>query len=412
MRKIISSIDIGNDSVKLVVGEFYENRLHILSASKILNSGIERGKVVDEESARVAIRKAIEEASNNLGVKIEKCILGLNMINARLAKSASAVKIKNELHEITGNDVNDVMTASLEGKVPGDYVLVSVVPVEFTVDGDKVAERPIGVVSENLGLKSIIVSSPKDYVSSLLNLVNSVGLKVIDVVPNAIGDYYCFKNHMTNERVGAIINLGSEISTVSIFNKGIITNTNVFPLGSKNIVKDISFISKINDAEAFAVYRDLVLASGRLANPNEYRIVTNLDGEEIKLNQYDMSEIASSRIEEILNLAKKQTNVLTKKEISYIIVTGGLTELKDFSLSLESVFGKKAVIGKMNLLGARDNSYSSAIGIIKYFNEKLELKGKSVTMISEKDLSSMDTNIREENKNTLLSKVFGYFFDN
>ncbi len=413
MRKIISSIDIDSDSIKLVVGEFFENRLHILSASKVINYGIEKGKVVDEESVVDSIKKAIQEVSNELGVEIEKCILGLDMTGARLAKSAGAVKIKNEQHKIMGSDVNDVMIATADGKVLDNYVLVSVVPVEFTVDGDRAIKRPIGIESENLGLKSIIVSSPKDYVSSMLDIVNKAGLKVIDVVPNAMGDYYMFKNQTTASSVGAIINLGSEASSVTVFNKGIITNTSVFPLGSKNIIKDIAFVHKIPDAEAQAIYQDLVLANGRLANPNEYRIVVNLDGEELRLNQYEVSEIASYRIEEILNLAKKQTNVLTKREISYIIVTGSLSELRDFNLALENVFGKKAILGKMNILGVRDNSYSSTVGIIKYFDEKLELKGKSVTMVSEKSLSNVYIDSSQaESKSSLLGKVFGYFFDN
>lgn len=414
MRKIISSMDIGSDSIKLVVGEIFENRLHILSASKVQSSGIERGKIVDEESVISAIKKAVLEVSNTLGVKIEKCILGLDMINAKLAKSGSAIKIKNEDRTITGDDVAELLSKCADGKVMNDYVLVSVVPVEFTIDNDKVVERPIGVVSENLGLKAIIVSSPKSYVSSMLDIANKSGLKVIDVVPNAIGDYYTFKTSSSDESVGAIVNLGAEISTVSIFNKGILTNTNVFPLGAKNIVKDISFVSKIDEKEAEAIYKDLVLGNSKLANPNEYRIVVDLEGNEVKLNQFDMSEIASSRIEEILNLAKKQINILTKREISYIIVSGGLTELRDFGLSLEAQFGKDASIGKLNLIGVRDNSYSSAVGIIKYFSDKLELKGKAFSIFSSNDLENLNTGGREVNINSdsLLGKVFGYFFDN
>ncbi len=413
MRKIITSIDIGSDSVKLVVGEYFENRLHVLSASKVLNKGIERGKIVNVEETRIAIEKVKREAEEFLGLSIDRCILGLNMVNARLAKGASAVKTKNEEHIITGEDVGDVMLRCADGNIPADYVLVNVVPVEFTIDGDKVVDKPVGMRSENLGLKAIVVCSPKDYVSSMLDIANQAGLKVMDVVPNAIGDYYAYKTHSLDEKIGAVVNLGSEASTVSIFNKGIITNTNVFPVGGANIIGDISYLAKIGQDEASAIYRDIVLANGRLANPNEYRIVPDLDGEEIKINQYDISEVAASRIDEILNLAKKEINVLTKKEISYIIISGGLSELRDFNLSLEKVFGKFANIGKLNIVGVRDNSYSSAVGIIKYFVLKLELKGKGLSMVREDELENMN---RQENINlnndSLLGKVFGYFFDN
>ena len=46
MRKIISSIDIGSDSIKLVVGEFIGERLNILSTSKIENTGIKDWSII------------------------------------------------------------------------------------------------------------------------------------------------------------------------------------------------------------------------------------------------------------------------------------------------------------------------------------------------------------------------------
>ena len=208
--------------------------------------------------------------------------------------------------------------------------------------------------------------------------------------------------------------MGADSSSVSIFNKGILTNTKTYPVGAKSIASDIAFINKLDEGTSKAIYKDIVLASSRLANPNEYRIVTNLDGEKLKLNQYDLSEIAASRIEEILNLAKKQINILTKKEISYIIVTGGLTELRDFSLALDSTFGKGATLGKMNLIGARDNSYSSAVGILRYFDYKLKLRGKVFSIFSGSELEDLNNGGKRTsvNNESLIGKVFGYFFDN
>ena len=63
--------------------------------------------------------------------------------------------------------------------------------------------------------------------------------------------------------------------------------------------------------------------------------------ENIKINQYEVSEIVYSRIKEILINAKKEINLLTKKEISYIIITGGTTELMEFTEVAKEIFGKK-----------------------------------------------------------------------
>ena len=73
-------------------------------------------------------------------------------------------------------------------------------------------------------------------------------------------------------------------------------------------------------------------------------IVEDKNGDKIKINQFSASEIVMSRLEEILNLAKKQINLLTKKQISYIIITGGVTETAEFKNIVDYIF-KNAIIG-------------------------------------------------------------------
>jgi len=237
--------------------------------------------------------------------------------------------------------------------------------------------------------------------------------KVVDIVPTCLGDYYSFKNKNSDSFVGVVINLGYNTTSISIFNKGILTNTKSYKMGSKNIINDIGFIYKLDDKTSGAVYKDIVRANPKLASPKEYRTVINLNDETVKLDQVELSEIAAVRIEEILNLAKKQINILTKKEISYIIISGGLTELKDFNLTLEGVFGKNVYIGTLNLIGARDNSFASAVGILKYFEKKVELRGKTFSIFTGSEINEMNNggNKTSVKDNSLLSKVFGYFFD-
>lgn len=414
VRKIISSIDIGSDSIKLVVGEIFEKRLHILSASKTESKGIERNRIVDEEALIDSVKRVVSESSESLGVSIEKCVLTLNMVSSVINKSAAAIKIKNEDGIITGKDVETLINKCADGKIPEDYCLVSILPVEFTIDGDVRIDRPVGNKSENLGLKAIVVSSPKDYVSRMLDIVNRAGLKVLDVLPSSLCDYYAFKSDFNDATDGVVVNLGAELATVSYFESGTLTKTATFRNGGHNIVSDISFICKIDERDAAAIYKDIVLASPKLANPNEYRIVEGLEGKEVKLDQLEMSEIAHSRVVDILNLVKKQINILTKPEFSYIIVSGGLTELRDFNYALAEEFNKKATLGKLNLIGARDNSYSVAVGAIKLYDEKLEIRGKAVSIFTRAELDTMKNSNRDfnANNNTLLNKVFGIFFDN
>ena len=372
---------------------------------------MEAGKIVDSESVSKAIEKSVKQISANLGVNIEKVILGINPLNLKLTKSTSEVSIKNENSVVTGDDVSLVIKKCADGLIDEGYALIGVIPVEFGLDGDRYTKDPKGIVSSILKFKGIVITSPKDYVSKLLSTVESAGIKVIDIIPNALGDYAAFKNDMTEKSVGAIINVGYDTTSISIFNRGILTNNKTYKIGAHHIETDLAYIEKLDDTTSKAIYKDLCLATDELASPNEYRMATDLDGNTVRVNQLDVSAIAKSRIEEILNLAKKQINILTKKKISYIIILGGLTELRDFRIILESVLGQNVKIGALNMIGARDNSLSSAVWLQIYFEDKVALTGKEISTVNANEINENSNGKSDIKDNSLFSKVFGYFFD-
>ncbi len=62
------------------------------------------------------------------------------------------------------------------------------------------------------------------------------------------------------------------------------------------------------------------------------------------------------RLAEILELANKQILLLTKQNISYIVITGGLTEIRAFKNLVYEILGKDVIIYNEDTLGIRDNN--------------------------------------------------------
>ena len=84
-----------------------------------------------------------------------------------------------------------------------------------------------------------------------------------------------------------------------------------------------------------------------------------------------------------------------------------------FHYVAEDVFGKDVKIGNIKTTGIRHNKYSSALGNIIYFINKLELKGiEDYSMFTKsdiEDLSSTRKGILNISNESMLGKVFGYF---
>lgn len=271
---------------------------------------------------------------------------------------------------------------------------------------------PKGMQGSELSVRAVMVMSPKKNIYSVVSLLENVGLEVVDISLNSIGDFYSVRDKELKDRVGAVINIGYETTSIALYNKGILVKNSMIGMGGKNIDNDLAYIYKLGLSDASKVKERFALAHKNYASVNDTMEITNKMGETIKINQLEASEIVMSRIEEILVLARKEINILTKREVDYILITGGTTSINNFSFIAEDVLGKIAMVGDIRLVGLRNNKFSATIGNIVYFINKLKLKGKDYTMISKSDMEELSSTKKSSiiSNETMLGKVFGYFF--
>ena len=411
MRKIYTSVDLGSDSIKVLVGEVYNNRLCVLATSTVKSKGIKKGLIVDANEALATIRDAISEVEGKLSISINKVIANVpsyyanfDIVNAEILKSDDDLRIN-------GSDIFKVLQVAVKSKMKKDREFVTIIPINFTVDDKKNIKDPKNLIGIKLGVKGMLVTTPLKNVQSIVSIFQSLNIDVIDMSFGSIADYEEFKNNATDKGISAVINIGYDITTVSLFNKGIIINSEIIQIGSKNIDNDISYVFKTDKKTSQKLKENFAVAHKKFARVNEVKEVITSNKDIINITQYDISQVVMSRLTEILKLAKKQTYLLTNREISYIIITGGVSELPGMSHLVDEIFGNIAKIGNIDTIGIRNNKYSTVSGLIKCFNSKLELRDKEYSMVELDD--SDDTNRKRKLEDSgVLNKVFGYFFDN
>lgn len=382
MKKIYTSIDIGSDTIKFVVAELYKEKLHILHSSSIKSKGIRKGLIIDSNLMVNSIKDGIKVVSNDLGFQIKKVIVNVPSYNAKFMYVTNKIEINEE---VTTEDVNKVIKSSVYGKIDSDYELVTVLPLEFVINESDSVEYPVSLKANTLEIKGIMITVPKKNIFSVVSVMESAGLEVVDITLSGLSDYSEVKRDNIKNKVGAIINIGHGITKVSVFNKGKLMNTEVLQIGGHNVEKDIAYVFGINVIDARTIKEKFSFAHKRFVTLTDTYEIKNNDEKLIKIGQLEVTEVVMSRLTEILNYAKKQILLLTKKNIEYIIITGGTTEMKCFKNLVYEILGKDVIIYLMKDIGIRDNKYISAFGSIKYFIEKMTIRGKDYSMISPLD---------------------------
>ena len=410
MRKIYSSIDVGSSFIKIVVLEELDKKLNILANVSYPSKGIKDGMIVDMKEAVISLKEAINEINKSLGVKIDKAITSVPINDANYNITDGYTTITSEDEIITSEDILNSLQASIYNKIDQKEELVTVMPIKYIVDDRAEVKNPRGVHANKLGVLSMMITAPKNNIYKQIALLSNAGIEVVDILFNSIGDYYALKEDSYDKENVAVINIGNDKTEVSIFDKGILRSSNLIYMGSNIIEEDIAYAYNISLDKAASLKEMFVMFDKNYASQSEIYETKDKANIKVKINQYEASEIASNKLKEILEKTKKEINYLTKKEISYIIITGGIVNVPGFSEISKEVFGEKAVIKDFDVIGIRNYVYTSSYGMIKYFIEKLKLRGREYTMFNE-DKEYKLVEERKNNKGFSFSKFFGYFFE-
>ncbi len=406
MEHVYASIDIGSDSIKVVVSEFYHGHLNLLAATSEPSKGVKKGLIVEPKLAKESIIRALKGAEAMLGVRIKKIIATVPSHFASYKIIRGECAVEGDL--ITSKDMVNSYKEGIRKNILPNEELVTIVPIDFKINGKTVMKDPKNFPGKSLVGRAMMVTVPKKNVYSIASIIESIGVELVDITVGSIGDTSAFKTEDFNDGLGAIINVGADTTMVSIFNKGIPAATKIIGSGGKTIDKDISYKYRISTVDARKIKETFALAHARGASKESYYETCNIENIPVKISQLDVSKIVESRLKEILSLAKSELEDLTNKQIKYIIVTGGISNMLDFEYVLNDVL-ISAKKGNVKLIGIRNNKYSTAVGNIIYFLNTLKLKGMDYSMFSEEDMNALSSPA-SRNDETVLGKVFSYFF--
>lgn len=408
MKKIYTAIDIGSDTIKFIVGEYFHNKINVLACHEEKAKGIRKGLIVDANLAINAIKDGIKILEKELGLRIAKAIVNVPDYNSKFMLVTSSIDITSLEEEVTSDDINRLIKSSVYAKIDKEYELITVVPLVFLLDSQKEL-MPVGKKGKKLDLKAIMITAPKKNIYSVLSVMEGAGIEVVDITISGLCDYMEVENNNIKDKVGAIINLGHETTNVSVYNRGKLMNTETIQLGGFNVDKDLAYMFSISIFDARKIKETFASSHKRFTPLNDTYEVKNTAGEVIKLNQIEVTEIVMDRIAEILKLAKKQIFLLTKQNISYIVITGGLTEIRAFKNLVYEILGKDVIIYTEDTLGARDNKYITALGMIKYLENKMKTRGREYTMFDKEMEESLIIPNKNKKDKMSVAKIFGNF---
>ena len=161
VRRILSSIDLGTNSIKLIVAEIINDKINILCAISEISKGLKDGLITNDEDVIYSIKKILKKGEDILGLKIKKVVTCVPEYSLKFIESVGVNTITNEDGVVTKSDISRLLKTCAYNKIEDDYELINIIPLEYKLD-DKTIKNPIGMMGSSLKLNSLIISAPKE----------------------------------------------------------------------------------------------------------------------------------------------------------------------------------------------------------------------------------------------------------
>lgn len=401
---IIVGIDIGASKVSLVVGEVNNfNQIEVICNTSKKSNGIQKGKIVDENSLADSISSVVQDAEKEMNMKINSAYITIPGKYVTIVQNSVTKEAKDKYSGISSRDVSSALMQAKDIDVPEGKQIIDIVTNDFTLEDGKVIEDPVGAFSSTFILNAQIILADKDYIRIISNIFKKVDIDIDGMVPITLAEKNLVLDELDQKDYIMLLDIGAENTDIGVFDGNRFVYTNAIPIGGDNITNDIELVLSISHEEAEKLKRQYGLAlKSYMDNDTEVVLNTVKDGNRI-VKSSNIVEIIEARIEQIFELVNRDiSNEGIKQNINNVILTGqGIT-----SISKSDIVGKitlnipvKMATGK--IAGLIKPTYSTAYALVRYIASRPFAKTVS---------SSLDINSNEGFFKNLLEKIKEFFY--
>lgn len=321
----IVAIELSSSKITGVVGiETTEGMRILATASTPVEGFISKGVVRNVDKTSDAINSIINMLESDLrdtakeDIVINKAYISFAGLSVHSIKS----KVSRDFGQYTKitQDIIDGMVSENEEtfQAPEGYERLQVDPQEYKLDGN-VDYNPIGAYTQSIECNYLNIVMKKQFYTQLCDSFKQAGIEIEDSFCAAHFDADILLSKDLRRNGCALVNIGADTTTISIYNNDKPKMLTVLPLGSNNVTRDLTA-----ELISFAQAEEIKFIRGYKSTGNES------DG----IDNETVSKVIYARMGEILKNVRYQIEE-SGERVHHIVFTGGGSKLKNLKELLD-----------------------------------------------------------------------------
>ena len=356
-KEFIVAIELGSSKMTGIAGKKnLDGSIQVLACVKEDSSSfIRKGVVYNIDKTAQCLTNLISRLEKQLKTGITQVYVGVGGQSIRSIRNLISKDLPDGT-QVTQDMVIELMDSNRNMKYPDQEILDAAVQ-EYKVDSQYQLD-PVGIQCSRIEGNFLNILQRKAFYKNLNKCFETAEINVAEMylAPLALADSVLTE---AERRSGcALVDLGADTTTVSVYSKNVLRHLAVIPLGANNITKDIASLQmEESDAEKMKLkYASAFTDNNDIDNNMKYSIDQD---RQVEVRKF--IEIVEGRLEEIIaNVWCQIPEEYCDKLLGGVILTGGGTNLKD----IEKAFQNYTHIDKIRIAKFVTQTITSSIADI------------------------------------------------
>lgn len=388
-ERLVAGLDIGSAKTTALIGEVVGDLprrpgIKVLGIGQARTTGLRRGIVSDIEETTQSIKKALSDAEQMAGAKVEAVYVGITGEHVQAMTSRGIVAVAGE--EITRSDVERANAVARAQNIPPDRELLHAIPQEYMVDKAEGVSDPVGMIGTRLETEMYLVTIGSSPATNLRKAVERAGYRVAELVVEPLASALAVLTDDERELGVAVIEMGAGTTDIAVFHESKIRHLGTIALGGNNVTNDIVHGLGLTQADAERIKERYGCAYEALVDPAEViSLPSTVAQGDRQIPRELLAHIIHQRVDEIFDLVLRDIEAagFASQLAAGVVLTGGVAAHPGVGEVAAEVFGTGVRVGvpSENLSGLADAveapRYSTAAGLTLYAANRVALGAAS-----------------------------------
>lgn len=353
--RYIATVDLGTAKLALSVARITGDNAEIIYYKQRPSDGIRYGCIYNPTKASIPLKEAIKEAEEELSIKITQVVIGVPRYGVRQESAGAKIERGDAESCITQEEIDNIKDMALDSYPlddPAKQEIYGASAQSFNTDDawscteNDVVGMPSAILQGNF---KIFVGDKKASrnIDIMLNKADIAPARKYFLPPITAEAVLSSEE---KENGVALVEMGAGVTSVTVYQGGILRYYYAIPFGGRTITNDIKLECGFNEslAENIKLGYGACMPEKLLSMSDKIlQIIDEENGSDQQLPVKYLSEIITSRVKEIVDaiLFQIQESGYADRLRNGLVLTGGCANLAGCANLIKEMSGYNVRIG-------------------------------------------------------------------